>query len=73
MKVFPEGKKVATALVMASKEYDLIVLGASKEGLFSSVLLGEIPEKTGRYSQAQVMIVQRYEGAVKSLIKKALG
>jgi nucleotide-binding universal stress UspA family protein len=68
-----EGKKVATALVMASKEYDLIVLGASKEGLFSSVLLGEIPEKAGRYSQTQVMIVQRYEGAVKSLIKKALG
>ena len=45
-----EGKRVATALVMASKEYDLVVLGASKEGLFSSVLLGEIPEKAGRYS-----------------------
>jgi nucleotide-binding universal stress UspA family protein len=68
-----EGKKVATALIRAAADYDLIVLEASKEGFFSNVLFGEIPEKVARYSQTPVMIVQRYEGSVKSLVKKVMG
>ena len=68
-----EGKKVATTLVRAAAGYDLIALGASKEGVFSNVLFGEIPKKVARYSQTPVMIVQRYEGPVKSLIKKVMG
>jgi amino acid transporter/nucleotide-binding universal stress UspA family protein len=68
-----EGKKVATALIKAAADYDLIVLGASKEGVFSSVLFGEIPEKVARYSPVPVMIVRRYEGAVKSIVKKVMG
>lgn len=67
------GKKVASALIRAAAEYDLIVLGASKEGVFSSVLFGEIPEKVARYSQTPVMIVKRYEGPVKSIVKRVLG
>ena len=68
-----ESKKVATALIRAAVDYDLIVLGASREGLFSNVLFGEIPEKVARYAHTQVMIVQRYEGPVKSLVKKVMG
>jgi len=68
-----EGRRVATTLVRAGSEYDLIALGASREGLFSNVLFGEIPEKVARYSQTPVMIVQRYEGRVKSLVKKIMG
>lgn len=65
--------RIATGLVKASADYDLLTLGASKEGIFSSVLFGEIPEKVARYSKSSVMIVKRYEGAVKSLVKKILG
>jgi nucleotide-binding universal stress UspA family protein len=68
-----EGKRVATALVKAATGYDLLVLGASQEGIFSSVLFGEIPEKVARYSQTPVMIVKRYEGRVKSVIKRIMG
>ncbi len=68
-----EGKKVATALIRAASDYDLITIGASKEGVFSNVLFGEIPEKVARYSKTPVMIVQRYEGPVKSLIKRVMG
>jgi amino acid transporter/nucleotide-binding universal stress UspA family protein len=68
-----EGKRVATTLVRAAADYDLIVLGASKEGVFSNVLFGEIPEKVARYSQSPVMIVQRYEGPIKSLVKRVMG
>jgi nucleotide-binding universal stress UspA family protein len=65
-----EGKRVATTLIRAAVDYDLMVLGASKEGVFSNVLFGEIPEKVARYSHTPVMIVQRYEGPVKSLCKR---
>ena len=68
-----KGKRVATTLIRAGEDYDLIALGASKEGLFSNVLFGEIPEKVARYSRTPVMIVRRYEGPVKSLVKKVLG
>ncbi|MFH2011234.1 MAG: amino acid permease [Pseudomonadota bacterium] len=68
-----EGKRVATTLIQAAEDYDLIILGASKEGVFSNALFGEIPEKVARYSRTPVMIVQRYEGPVKSLIKRVMG
>jgi nucleotide-binding universal stress UspA family protein len=64
---------VATTLIKAAADYDLLVLGASREGLFSSVLFGEIPEKVARYSKTPVMIVKRFEGGVKSLVKKVMG
>jgi nucleotide-binding universal stress UspA family protein len=68
-----EGKRVAGTLVKAAANYDLIVIGASREGIFSSVLFGEIPEKVARYSQIPVMIVKRYEGPVKTIVKKIMG
>jgi len=68
-----EGKRVATTLVKAAGDYDMIALGASREGVFSNVLFGEIPEKVARYSKSPVMIVQRYEGPVKSLVKRIMG
>ena len=68
-----DGKRVATTLVKAAEDYDLLVLGASREGIFSSVLFGDIPEKVARYSHTPVMIVKRHEGRVKSIIKKLLG
>ena len=68
-----EGKRVAGTLAKAAGDYDLIVLGASREGVFSGVLFGEIPEKVARYSQTPVMIVKRYEGPVKSIVKRVMG
>ena len=68
-----EGKRVATTLVREAANYDLIALGASREGVFSNVLFGEVPEKVARYSKSPVMIVRRYEGPVKSLVKRVMG
>ncbi len=65
--------KVASGLARAAGEYDLIVLGVSEEGLFSNVIFGEIAERVARYSRGPGMIVKRYEGKVKSLVKKVLG
>jgi nucleotide-binding universal stress UspA family protein len=68
-----ESDHIAGGLVKAGGDYDLIVLGASREGLFSSVFLGEITERVARHSRNPVMIVKRYEGAVKSLIRRVIG
>jgi len=68
-----ESKRVASGLVKAASEFDLLVIGASREGLFSSVVVGDIPEKVARYSRCPVMIVKRFEGRVKSTIRKIMG
>ena len=68
-----EADHIAGGLVKAGTDYDMIVLGASREGIFSSVLLGEITEKVARHSRKPVMIVKRYEGVVKSMVRKVLG
>jgi nucleotide-binding universal stress UspA family protein len=66
-------KSVPGGLALASREFDLVVIGAAKEPLFRKVLLGEIPEKVARFSPASVLVVKRYEGPVKSLVKRFLG
>jgi nucleotide-binding universal stress UspA family protein len=68
-----EATSVAGGLALASREFDLVVIGAAKEPLFRKMLLGEIPEKVARHSPASVLLVKRYEGTVKSLFKKLMG
>lgn len=66
-------KSVAGGLAFASRDFDLVVMGAAKEPFFRRILLGEIPEKVARYSPASVLIVKGYEGPVKSFLKRVLG
>jgi amino acid transporter/nucleotide-binding universal stress UspA family protein len=68
-----EAESVAGGLALASRDCDLVVIGAAKEPLFRKVLLGEIPEKVARHSPASVLVVKRYEGAVKSIVKRFMG
>jgi nucleotide-binding universal stress UspA family protein len=68
-----ESKSVPGGLALASRDFDLVVIGAAKEPLFRKMLLGEIPEKVARFSPASVLVVKRYEGPVKSLVKRFLG
>jgi amino acid transporter/nucleotide-binding universal stress UspA family protein len=66
-------KSIAGGIAKASREFDLVVIGAAKEPLFRKILFGEIPEKVARYSPTSVMVVKKYEGVVKSVLKKVLG
>ncbi|MFQ6032474.1 MAG: universal stress protein, partial [Candidatus Zixiibacteriota bacterium] len=68
-----ESDSVPAGLIREGKNYDLIMIGASKEGFFKRMFLGEIPEKVARHSSSSVMIVKKYDGAVKSWIKKLFG
>ncbi|NIV70837.1 MAG: universal stress protein, partial [Phycisphaerae bacterium] len=68
-----ESKTVAGGIASASRNYDLVVIGAAKEPLFRKMLFGEIPEKVARFSPTSVLVVKKYEGAVKSMVKKVMG
>lgn len=68
-----EAESVAGGIAMESRNYDLVVLGAAREPYLQQVMFGEIPEKVARYSPASVLVVKRYEGHVRSWLKRALG
>ena len=68
-----ESKSIAGGIARASKEFDLVVLGAARMPVFQQVLFGEIPEKVARYSPASVLVVKEYEGPIRSLFKRTFG
>jgi amino acid transporter/nucleotide-binding universal stress UspA family protein len=68
-----KSRTIAGGIAKASRDYDLVVIGAAKESLFHKMLFGEIPEKVARFSPTSVLVVKRYEGLVKNIVKKVLG
>jgi nucleotide-binding universal stress UspA family protein len=68
-----ESQSIAGGIAKASRDFDLVVIGAAKEPFFRKMLFGEIPEKVARYSPCSVLVVKKYEGVVKNLLKKILG
>lgn len=68
-----ESNSIAGGIAKASRDFDLVAIGAAKEPFFKKMLFGEIPEKVARYSPASVLVVKKYEGVIKSMLKKALG
>ncbi len=68
-----ESDSVAGGIAKASREFDLVVIGAALEPFFRKMLFGEIPEKVARFSPTSVLVVKKYEGPVKSLVKRIMG
>lgn len=68
-----ESTSVAGGIAKESRNYDLVVLGAAREPYLRQVMFGEIPERVARYSPPSVLVVKRYEGHVRSWLKKTLG
>jgi nucleotide-binding universal stress UspA family protein len=66
-------KSIAGGIAKTSKNFDLVIIGAAKEPFFRKMLFGEIPEKVARFSPTSVVMVKKYEGVVKSLLKRVLG
>jgi hypothetical protein len=58
-----ESSSVAGGIAKASREYDLVVIGAALEPFFRKMLFGEM----------SVLVVKKYEGPVKSLVKRIMG
>ncbi|OPX23890.1 MAG: hypothetical protein B1H03_00240 [Planctomycetales bacterium 4484_113] len=72
-KIVLKGKTIAGAIARASKVYDLVVIGASREPFLRKIIAGEIPVKVARFSHASVILVKRYEGPLKKWFKRTFG
>ncbi|MDS0242284.1 MULTISPECIES: amino acid permease [unclassified Haloferax] len=59
-----EGEDVSTAIVAATEEFDLTVIGATREGLLQQLVFGAIPETVGRDAASTVIMAKRDLGVI---------
>ncbi len=67
-----EGNDIVQAILDTAKDYDLIVIGASNEPLFRTLLVGNIPEQVALKAQVTTMMVKRRHGPIKSLLRETV-
>jgi len=51
-------ENVVKGILQVAKEYDLVLLGASSEGLFHQLLFGVIPEQVAKRCTKTVIMVK---------------
>lgn len=66
------GRDVLSTIIRESSDYDLILIGASKASLWRRIRFGTIPEKLTRKSPVSVLVVRKYEGLIRSWIRRFL-
>jgi amino acid transporter/nucleotide-binding universal stress UspA family protein len=67
-----EGHNVADAIVEASKDHDLIVMGSTEEPLFRNLLTGSIPARVAKNADVTVIIVKRRSGVIRSVLRQTV-
>jgi len=68
----PRAGSVAGGIARLGSDFDLIVIGAAKVGMFKHLLFGEIPERVGRFAQTSVMLVKRREGPARTWLRRMI-
>jgi len=68
-----EASSVAAGIAKASKDYDLVVIGAAPSKPFKQILVGDIPAKVARFSPKSVILIRRWQGPVAGLFRKLFG
>ena len=66
------GDPLRKILKEAENSYDLIILGVSKQPLFRRIRFGTLPEKLLRKSPVSVLVVRKYEGLIRSWLRRFL-
>jgi len=67
--VLLEGSDVVETIVRASADYDLLLLGATREGLLRQLVLGAIPEEVGRRAKTTVIMAKKNVGLASLLTR----
>jgi nucleotide-binding universal stress UspA family protein len=60
----------ADGIVEASKDADLLVIGAAREGILSQLVFGEKPRGVARRARCAVLMAKRGTGPVRSLLRR---
>lgn len=67
-----EGSDVVGAVLEEAEGYDLIVTGATEEGLFKNMLIGSTAEQIARRATVTTMIVKRRSRLLHSLMRQTV-
>lgn len=67
-----EGNDVVESILQAAAGYDLIIIGASNEPFFKTMLVGSIPEQVALKAEVTTIMVKRRHGPVKSLLRETV-
>ncbi len=65
-------KDVMRTILKESENHDLIIIGASRQGLWQRVRFGTIPERITRLSSVSTLVVKKHEGIILSWIRRFL-
>ena len=65
-----EADNVEAGILQASRNADLLLLGASDEGYFTQQIRGSIPERIMRKTSANVIMSRKYQGPVSSMLRR---
>ncbi len=57
-------------IAMASQDVDIVIVGASEQGLFEQRLFGNVPEQVIRQSSATVIMCKRYQGEMANWLRR---
>ena len=60
-------KNVVSTILTESEAHDLLIIGASKEGLWRRIRFGSVPEKNVRSSPIPVLVVRKHEGIIRTV------
>jgi amino acid transporter len=70
--MYVEGDDPVESILSSAKGYDLIVIGATEEPVFTNFLVGTLPERVARGAEVTVMMVKRRSSPIHSFVRKAL-
>ncbi|MBE9478555.1 MAG: amino acid permease [Chloroflexi bacterium] len=70
--IYVEGDDPVESILSSAKGYDLIVIGATEEPVFTNFLVGTLPERVARGAEVTVMMVKRRSSPIHSFVRKAL-
>ncbi len=69
---YVEGDDPVESILSEAKGYDLIVIGATEEPVFTNFLVGTLPERVARGAEVTVMMVKRRSSPIHSFVRRAL-
>jgi nucleotide-binding universal stress UspA family protein len=61
----------AKAILKESRDYEVIILGATQETLFRQVLFGTVPEQVAKRCPKTVIMVKGYQGPLVAMVRQS--
>ncbi len=67
-----EGGNLVETILQEAERHDLVVMGATEDPFFRSLLVGNISEQVARRSPVTVIVVKRRSGVLRSILRQTV-